>query len=187
MQLIQEVMRAVMQEGYHYGVIPGTEKPTLLKPGAEKLVVTFRLAPELAVELRDLGEGHREYQVKCTLRHIVTGRTYGEGVGSCSTQESRYRCRQAARSCPSCGNEAIIKGKAEYGGGWLCFGKKGGCGAKYGEQDAAILSQPVGRIENEDICDTWNTVLKMAKKRALVDATLTATAASDIFTQDLDD
>ncbi|HEV8714663.1 MAG TPA: hypothetical protein VGX03_17765 [Candidatus Binatia bacterium] len=34
-QLIQEVMQAVMQEGYHYGVIPGTEKPTLLKSGAE--------------------------------------------------------------------------------------------------------------------------------------------------------
>ena len=44
-QLIQEVMQAVMQEGYHYGVIPGTEKPTLLKPGAEKLTMTFRLAP----------------------------------------------------------------------------------------------------------------------------------------------
>ena len=33
----------------------------------------------------------------------------------------------------------------------------------------------------------YNTVLKMAKKRALVDAVLTATAASDIFTQDLED
>lgn len=32
-----------------------------------------------------------------------------------------------------------------------------------------------------------NTVLKMAKKRALVDAILTVTAASDIFTQDIDD
>jgi hypothetical protein len=34
--------------------------------------------------------------------------------------------------CPSCGVVgAIIKGKPEYGGGWLCFGKKGGCGAKF--------------------------------------------------------
>jgi hypothetical protein len=35
--------------------------------------------------------------------------------------------------------------------------------------------------------DLANTVLKMAKKRALVDLCLTATAASDCFTQDLDD
>jgi len=35
--------------------------------------------------------------------------------------------------------------------------------------------------------DVYNVVLKQAKKRALVDAVLTATAASDHFTQDLED
>lgn len=186
-QLIQEVMQAVMQEGYHYGVIPGTDKPTLLKPGAEKLAVTFRLAPLLHVEWRDFPNGHRECEVRCTLTHIPTGRVYGEGVGLCSTMESRYRYRNANRKCPQCGNETIIKGKAEYGGGHLCFQKKGGCGAKFSDNDPAILNQPVGRIENIDLADVYNTILKMAKKRALVDATLTATAASDIFTQDLED
>src|SRR5262245_6942491 len=116
-QLIQEVMQAAMQAGYHYGVIPGTEKPTLLKPGAEKLTTTFRLAPMLQVEVRDLGDNHREYQVRCTLVHIPTGRVYGEGVGLCSTLESRYRYRQAERMCPQCGRATIIKGRAEYGGG----------------------------------------------------------------------
>jgi hypothetical protein len=186
-QLIQEVMQAVMQEGYHYGVIPGTEKPTLLKPGAEKLTTTFRLAPLLHVESRELSNSHREYQVRCTLVHIPTGRVYGEGVGSCSTLESRYRYRTAERTCPHCGRTTIIKGRAEYGGGWLCFQKKGGCGAKFADQDPAIVSQFVGRLDNPDVADTYNTVLKMAKKRALIDAALTATAASDIFTQDLED
>jgi hypothetical protein len=186
-QLIQEVMQAVMQEGYHFGVIPGTEKPTLLKPGAEKLTMTFRLAPMLHVESRELGNGHREYQVRCTLVHIPTGRIFGEGVGLCSTLEGRYRYRYAERLCPNCGRSTIIKGRAEYGGGWLCFQRKGGCGAKFDDQDPAIVSQQFGRIENPDIADTYNTVLKMAKKRALIDATLTATAASDIFTQDLED
>src|SRR5262245_39032018 len=186
-QLIQEVMQAVMQEGFHYGVIPGTDKPTLLKPGAEKLTTTFRLAPLLQVETRDLENRHREYQVRCTLVHIPTGRVYGEGVGSCSTLEGRYRYRIAERTCPHCGRATIIKGKTEYGGGWICFQRKGGCGAKFADQDSAIVSQSVGRIENPDLADTYNTVLKMAKKRALIDATLTTTAASDIFTQDLED
>jgi hypothetical protein len=185
--LIQEVMQAVMQEGYHYGVIPGTQKPTLLKPGAEKLIVTFRLAPLLTVERIDLAEGHREYQVKCTLVHIPTGRVFGEGIGSCSTREAKYRYRQSERLCPHCGKATIIKGKAEYGGGWLCFAKKGGCGAKFTDRDEQITEQPVGRVENPDLADIYNTILKMAKKRALVDATLTATAASDIFTQDMED
>lgn len=186
-QLIQEVMQAVMQEGYHYGVIPGTEKPSLLKAGAEKLTMTFRLAPLLNIEARELGNGHREYQVRCTLTHIPTGRVYGEGVGSCSTLESRYRYRKAERICPECGQPKIQKGKVEYGGGWLCWQKKGGCGAKFDDNDPEITSQSEGRIENADLADTYNTVLKMAKKRALVDATLTATAASDIFNQDLDE
>ncbi len=43
------------------------------------------------------------------------------------------------------------------------------------------------KLENDNPADDYNTVLKMAKKRALVDAVLTATAASDIFTQDLED
>lgn len=43
------------------------------------------------------------------------------------------------------------------------------------------------RVENPDIADTYNTVLKMAKKRAFVDAVKSTTAASDIFTQDIED
>ena len=43
------------------------------------------------------------------------------------------------------------------------------------------------KVEHDNPADHYNTVLKMAKKRALVDAVLTATAASDIFTQDLED
>ena len=35
--------------------------------------------------------------------------------------------------------------------------------------------------------DADNTILKMAKKRALIDAVLTVTAASDIFAQDVED
>lgn len=183
--LIQRVMSAVMQENVHYGVVPGTEKPVLLLPGAQKLGVTFRLAPAFEVERIDLGNGHREYQVACTLTHIPTGRVLGQGVGSCSTMETKYRYRQGERTCPHCGRATIIKGKAEYGGGFLCFAKKGGCGAKFSDHDPDITTQAVGRIENPDIADVWNVAIKMAKKRAYVDATLTATAASDIFTQDL--
>ena len=150
-------------------------------------VAWFDLAPLLHVETRELANGHREYQVRCTLVHIPTERVYGEGVGLCSTLESRYRYRNADRTCPYCGRTTIIKGKAEYGGGWLCFQRKGGCGAKFADQDGSIVNQAAGRVENTDLADTYNTVLKMAKKRALVDATLTATAASDIFTQDLED
>jgi hypothetical protein len=183
---IQEVQRSVMKDGEHYGVIPGTDKPTLLKPGAEKLCLTFRLAPSYTVE-REWDGQHLTVHVTASLSHAPTGTFVGEGLGLCSTRESKYAERTASRVCPSCGAAAIIKGKAEYGGGWLCWKKKDGCGAKYNDGDETIESQESGKVENDHLADTYNTVVKMAKKRALVDAVLTATAASDIFAQDLEE
>jgi len=43
------------------------------------------------------------------------------------------------------------------------------------------------RVENPDIADCYNTVLKMAEKRAFVGTVKCTAAASDIFTQDVED
>jgi hypothetical protein len=184
-----EVMTAVMREGEHYGRIPGCgDKPTLYKAGAEVLATVFGLAPRFEIAEVNLPGGHREYRITCQLHHISNGTFLGSGVGACSTMESKYRWRRAERKCPTCGKAGtIIKGKAEYGGGWLCYGKKGGCGGKWPDGDKSIESQPTDRVENPDVADVYNTVLKMAKKRAQVDATLTVVGASDILTQDLED
>jgi ssDNA-binding Zn-finger/Zn-ribbon topoisomerase 1 len=187
-KLIQTVMGKVMQEGEHYGKIPGCgNRSTLLQPGAQKLTMTFRLAPEYQIQETNYDRGHKEYRVICTLKSIASGHFVGQGVGCCSTLESKYRWKGGARRCPECGKETIIKGKAEYGGGWLCFAKKGGCGAKWPDGAAEIEGQSVDKVEHDSPADFYNTVLKMAKKRAFVDATITATAASDIFTQDIGD
>jgi hypothetical protein len=184
---LQKVLQDVMIEGEHYGKISGcVYKPTLFKSGAEVIAVTFGLAPRFVIEKTDLPGAHREYQVTCTLRHIASGLDVGEGVGAATTMESKHRWRGAGRKCPECGVAAIMRSKFE-GGGWYCFDKKGGCGFKWKAGDPAIEGQEAGRIENPDPADLYNTVLKMAKKRAQVDATLTAVGASDILTQDLED
>ncbi len=180
--LVQEVMKSVMHDGEHYGKIPGCgDKPALLKAGAEKLGMTFRLRPGFAINERDLGKAHREYSIVCTLSDGT------QGVGSCSTMESKYRFRQGERKCPECGKASIITGKAEYGGGFLCFAKKGGCGAKFTDKDERITGQQIGKVEHDNPADFYNTCLKMGKKRAHVDAIITATACSDIFTQDIEE
>ncbi len=43
------------------------------------------------------------------------------------------------------------------------------------------------KYKTEDAANVANTILKMSKKRALIDATLSATRASGLFTQDLED
>lgn len=186
--VIQDIMKGVMKSGEHYGVIPGCgDKPALLKPGAEKLGITFRLAPDYTVDERQLESGHREYRVTCNLIHIPTGSNVGQGVGTCTTMESKFRFRKGEAKCPKCGRETIIKSKQGYGGGWLCYEKKGGCNARFKDGDPEIENQNMGRIEHDNPADYYNTCLKMGKKRAHVDAILTATGASDIFAQDIDD
>jgi hypothetical protein len=187
--VIQQAMKEIMVEDVHYGIVPGTKQPALLKPGAEKIAMMFRMIPQLEVrETADPGGkvGHREYNVTVTLRDPA-GNYLGQGVGLCSTCETKYRYRFAERKCPHCGKEAIAKGRDEYGGGWYCNIKKGGCGLKFAENEPLIMKQARGKVENADIADCFNTVLKMAKKRAMVDAVITATGVSDMFGQDTDE
>lgn len=188
--LLGRYIQTQMQEGTDYGVIPGTKTRTLLKPGAEKLTQLFRCVPRYVIEekIENWETGLFFYRFSCQVVTQGDGFVVAEGVGSCSTYESRYRWRTANRKCPACGKETIIKQKEEKGGNWLCLGNdKGGCWAKFDKADAAITGQATGRVQNPDLHDQANTVLKMAKKRALVDAAISLARCSDIFTQDVED
>jgi hypothetical protein len=107
--VIQEVMKAVMKIDEHYGTIPGCQKPSLYKPGAEKLGFTFRLAPEYEVRTINMANGHREYQVKCRLRHIPTGAMVGEGEGSCTTMKGSTVSGAGKRREPTGDTERILE------------------------------------------------------------------------------
>lgn len=194
--------KEVMEENLHYGVVPGTNsKPTLFKAGAEMLLANMGLHAELHdveppiidVTGKDYGgEPFVYYRRECII-YRQTGpkeddrMIVGRAPGACSSWESKYRYRDAARVCPKCKKPAIIVGKEEYGGGFLCYKKKEGCGAKFRDDDSAITGQSLGKVANPDMPDLINTILKMADKRALVAATLIATGCSDIFTQDVED
>ena len=181
---IQQCMHAVMIKDEHYGIIPGTTgKPTLLKSGAEKLCLMFRLCPEYEIVRVEQSPTLVAYTVRCVLTHIPSGNRVATGLGSCNSREKKY-ARPADRKCPACGKESIIKGKDDFGGGWLCWAKKGGCGAKFKDGDASVEKQDLGLADPSDLD---NTILKMGCKRSLVAAILNGTAASDCFTQDLED
>jgi hypothetical protein len=172
---IQQVQAKVMKQGEHYGVIPGTQKPTLLKPGAEKLALTFRLDPqyEILESLHKDGlNGLIRYVVRCTLWHIPSGNRIASGVGSCNSHENRYRYRWRIKAKPS---QEEIEAKKANGTGRFIFDSK------------RKRSDWHERLENDNPDDLDNTLVKMACKRALVAAVLNGTAASDIFTQDLED
>ena len=62
-------VQAQMKKGVDFGVIPGTRKPTLLKPGAEKLCRLFSLRPgyQLIHFISDFEQPLFFYHYRCTL------------------------------------------------------------------------------------------------------------------------
>lgn len=163
MDELRRFLAGQLVEGQDYGVIPGTKGNKLYQEGADKVLMLSNARPEYGVT-RIEGEtgGHVEYLVQCRIVSRATGQPISEGWGSCSTREERYRFRATERLCPECGSPAIIRSKAEYGGGWYCLPSKGGCKAKFDADDKRV--RPGGKVEAEDVSDQRNTVLQMACK-----------------------
>ena len=88
--MVRKIMDENMKKGIDYGFIPGCGmKPSLFQPGAQKLSLAFGLNIEkLEEEITDYAGMHRGYRL--TVRAINASR-YADGVGECSTLETKYR------------------------------------------------------------------------------------------------
>lgn len=176
-QLIQQVMAAVMSDGVHYGKIPGTPKPSLWKAGAEKLCSAFRLAPKLDVDDLSIVDGMTgepaviRYRIKTKAVSASTGNLLGEGIGEASSGEERYKWRSA-----------VVAEEWELTPEHMRRVKF----AKAWDRDGKERIDKIQQVRTNP-ADIANTVLKMAAKRSLVDMVLKVTGASDVFAQDLED
>lgn len=133
----QAVVQNMLKKDHDYGVIPGTPKPTLLKPGAEKIQMLLGVTSEYEVieHINDYENGFFAFTVRCII--YKNGVKITEGLGHCNNREPKF----------------------------------------YKRKDGSI----------QDPYEKVNTVLKMAKKRAQIDATLTLASLSEVFTQDIED
>ena len=188
--LVHRLLREVMQSDVHYGKIPGCDdKPTLLQPGAQKLCMLFRLNPTVLIEDRnDLPDLHREYSTTIRLISEASGDPVAEGVGCCSTMEAKYRFRTGPKKDTGepVPPEYWNKKKADPKGAQALLGGQGFVVGKDGSGQWTIHARGA-KVEHDNPADYYNTVRKMAFKRAYVHATINATAASDIFTQDIEE
>ena len=165
--VIAEFMRDVMVVDTDYGVVPGVDRPFLFKAGAEKLLELYGYAPTIKSDIETVDEETGWLRVVTTVQLVQrgTGLVIGEGVGECNTKESRYTFRWVGdRNIPEGVDVSTLKKRhVGKGAGW---------------DQWRIPTEP------EDLFALWNTVRKMSKKRALVDATLAATRSSGVFMQD---
>lgn len=205
--LVKAVMKKLMTEGVHFGSVGTSDKPTLLQPGAQLLCVTFRFVARFTKVMRELPNGHREWVIDTELTNMAR-QPVGYGVGSCSTMEEKYRYRMD-------GSDGESTGKAVPNSVWnikdrtkrlttlrqICNEPNSNLGIAKCDPEGKVIPRgaPGGewrivrfpdvrkKVENDNLADSFNTVLKIACKRSLVHATLNTTGASDVFTQDLDD
>lgn len=194
---IQTIMKSVMKENVHYGTIPGVPTKFLFKAGAEKLCMTFRLIPKYSIDKTVHENGHLTYDITCELYHQPTSAKVGEGLGACSTLEKKYRYRnedfptgvdlpQAWWNKRDKSNLPKILRNSGVTPKTQAQMQKEGLELTFGKIEGKFQVVYRKKIENKDIADTYNTVIKIAKKRALVDAAITALSVSDMFTQDPD-
>ena len=165
---MQAGLKKLLVENYDYGKIPGCgDKPTLLKPGAEKILMALGLTSsyELVEHTEDFKDkGFFSYTVKCILEK--NGQKITEGLGQANSKEKKWAFEYVnEKDLPAGTDKELLKSKK--------FESKFGTYYKY-EVEADANSKA-------------NTILKMAKKRAQIDAVLTVASLSEIFTQDFDD
>lgn len=133
-----------------FGIIPGTKKKVLLKPGAEKLLQLFNLGARFKLVNKEVDKdmNFAMYEYECEIFSRRTGNVISTCIGTTNSQEKKWKSR-------------TVWEKGEGG-------------------------RSKSRQEETPIFDVLNTLSKMAQKRALIGATILATAASDFFTQDLE-
>jgi hypothetical protein len=162
LDLLQSFVKDYMIPDEDYGIIPGTDKPSLLKPGGEKLCDIYGLSKKV-----DIINKVEDYTGKTFPEELTI--TVNEWVNNKKTKvEKRIK----------------IKAFFEYEVRVTLTNKRTGLLEAEGLASCNTLES---KYITQDPYSVKNTILKMAKKRALVDATLSATRTSGLFSQDMDE
>jgi uncharacterized protein (DUF3820 family) len=164
----QDATRAMvhqaLKEGRDYGKIPGTDKPTLLKPGAERVALGFGCyygEPVLVEQEIDHDREVRWTKRKKQWKNRHNGDREFDWIEDVGLSLGLYRYVVKV--------PVIDRSTGEVVGAGI-----GAC--------SSMESKYVDRPR-----DSENTVLKMAHKRAIVAAALITFGLSDEFTQDVED
>lgn len=136
--MLYEFTSRVMKEGLDYGVVPGTDRKTLLKPGAEKLCTLFNFVPQFEIinQIEDWqgertnGEPLFYYLYRCSLYR--NGELVAQGDGSANSRENKYRYRW------------INEEQAKYIPGYESFAQRGGKQAVFEPEFAIDKAQTDG-------------------------------------------
>jgi len=161
---LRTFQKEIMVRGEDYERYPGMNKDGLLKSGAEKLLMGFSYAVEQIVFSKELVDLEAPADTVGEAQSLTPG--HAEFTAVC------YLVHVAGGERVGAGIGSASSGEKRYVLARSEFKQKGG---KATTEPKVVFA------------DQLNTLRKIAKKRALVDATLTATMSSGLFTQDIED
>jgi hypothetical protein len=89
-QQVKEFISGELKDGEDYGITPGTQKPALWKPGAEKMCFLFALGIQYDHVAGEVTPARVSHTYKCTLVSLRTGQVKAMCEGSCNSDEIKY-------------------------------------------------------------------------------------------------
>lgn len=170
-ETMTEFGKEILKLNIDYGLLEGSDKPALLKPGAEKIKKAFDLQVErmdCVKEIFDFDKNYIDYTYKCVITS-KNGLRLGICDGNANSKENKFKyIFKPSEKVPA--KIDLDKMKIEGKGKWKKF------------SDKWVWLE---RGENPDVLSLKNSIQKIAQKRAFVGAILMATGASEFFTQDI--
>lgn len=94
-KMLKEFVQSQMVSNVDFGVIPGTPKPSLYQPGAQKLAQLFGLGVRFINKEKEvnLHENFAMFTYTAEVYHLRSGTVIAQCEGSCNSQEKKYRTR----------------------------------------------------------------------------------------------
>lgn len=171
MYLIEKV-KPMLIESVDIYTLPGMKKPSLGKPGAEKLASIFRLVATFIADKETIEMIGKEINGKPYVAYICNltrdGVNAGQGRGATFIEYERTQYRNV-----NLNEFEAIKASLKPEDYKEAEGKYG---KYYRVKDGVTFDQLA-----------LNKAIKMAEKSAFIDAVIRATGMSDLFTQDVED
>lgn len=175
---IVQMVKPKLIEGVDIYTLPNMKKPSLGKPGAEKLAAIFGMTAKFEVDRETMEVIGAEANGKKYIAYICnlsrSGRVAGQGRGASFIDWMRNSYRMIFQE--------------EYNR--LTGDQKETCqGPLQGKSKSTGNPYTYWRIPEPPVFDNLalNKAIKMAQKSAFVDAVIRTTGMSDLFTQDLED
>lgn len=94
-KMLLEFVAKQLRKDVDFGIVPGTQKNSLYKPGAEKLARLFGLGARFTMvdKALEVEKNFALYSYKCEIFHLKSGQVIAECEGNCNSQEKKYKER----------------------------------------------------------------------------------------------